>query len=73
MGRFKLTIEYEGTRYIGWQMQKGGKTIQGEYWMPAEVFLRMKRLMFSVQAAPMEVFMRRVRWHILVWKQILHH
>jgi tRNA pseudouridine38-40 synthase len=30
MGRFKLTLEYEGTRYSGWQMQKGGKTIQGE-------------------------------------------
>lgn len=30
MGRFKLAIEYEGTRYSGWQLQKGGKTIQGE-------------------------------------------
>ena len=30
MGRYKLTIEYEGTRYSGWQIQKGGKTIQGE-------------------------------------------
>ena len=30
MSRFKLTIEYEGTRYSGWQMQKGGKSIQGE-------------------------------------------
>ena len=30
MSKFKLTIEYEGTRYSGWQMQKGGKTIQGE-------------------------------------------
>ncbi len=30
MGRYKLTIEYEGTRYSGWQMQKGGRTIQGE-------------------------------------------
>ena len=30
MGRYKLTLEYEGTRYAGWQMQKGGKTIQGE-------------------------------------------
>lgn len=30
MARFKLTIEYDGTRYSGWQMQKGGKTIQGE-------------------------------------------
>ena len=30
MSRYKLTIEYEGTRYSGWQMQKGGKSIQGE-------------------------------------------
>ncbi|HEX2921176.1 MAG TPA: tRNA pseudouridine(38-40) synthase TruA [Bacteroidales bacterium] len=30
MGRYKLTIEYEGTRYAGWQLQKGGKTVQGE-------------------------------------------
>ena len=30
MGRYKLTIEYDGTRYSGWQIQKGGKTIQGE-------------------------------------------
>jgi len=30
MGRYKLTLEYEGTRYTGWQIQKGGKTVQGE-------------------------------------------
>lgn len=30
MPKFKLTIEYEGTRYSGWQLQKGGKTVQGE-------------------------------------------
>lgn len=30
MSKFKLTVEYDGTRYAGWQMQKGGKTIQGE-------------------------------------------
>ena len=30
MSRFRLTIEYDGTRYSGWQMQKGGKSIQGE-------------------------------------------
>ncbi len=30
MARFKLTIEYDGTRYQGWQLQKGGKSIQGE-------------------------------------------
>jgi tRNA pseudouridine38-40 synthase len=30
MPRFKLTIEYEGTRYSGWQKQKNARTIQGE-------------------------------------------
>lgn len=30
MSRFKLTIEYDGTRYSGWQMQKGCKSVQGE-------------------------------------------
>lgn len=30
MSRYKLIVEYDGTRYSGWQMQKGGKTIQGE-------------------------------------------
>ncbi len=29
MPRYKLTIEYDGTRYNGWQVQKGEKTIQG--------------------------------------------
>jgi tRNA pseudouridine38-40 synthase len=28
--RFKVYIEYEGTRYNGWQLQKGQPTIQGE-------------------------------------------
>ena len=28
--RFKLTIEYAGTRYSGWQKQKNARTVQGE-------------------------------------------
>ena len=30
MPRVKAVIEYEGTRYFGWQLQKGQPTIQGE-------------------------------------------
>lgn len=30
MARFKLFIEYEGTRYSGWQIQKNARTVQGE-------------------------------------------
>ena len=28
--RFKLTLEYAGTRYSGWQIQKNARTVQGE-------------------------------------------
>jgi tRNA pseudouridine38-40 synthase len=28
--RFKLTLEYNGARYSGWQIQKNARTIQGE-------------------------------------------
>jgi tRNA pseudouridine38-40 synthase len=30
MQNFKLTIQYDGTNYHGWQIQKSGRTIQGE-------------------------------------------
>jgi tRNA pseudouridine38-40 synthase len=28
--RFKVTLEYAGTRYSGWQIQKNARTVQGE-------------------------------------------
>jgi tRNA pseudouridine38-40 synthase len=30
MSRFKLTLEYVGTRYRGWQIQQNARTVQGE-------------------------------------------
>lgn len=30
MARFKIFIEYAGTRYSGWQIQKNARTVQGE-------------------------------------------
>ena len=30
MPRLKLTLEYDGTRYVGWQVQPNGRSIQAE-------------------------------------------
>jgi tRNA pseudouridine38-40 synthase len=36
---WKLTIEYDGTRYYGWQEQTGARTVAGEVRRAAETFL----------------------------------
>ncbi len=44
MSRFKLYIEYEGTRYSGWQMQKQSKTVQGKLLEIAEKIFKGERI-----------------------------
>lgn len=46
MPTWKLEVEYDGTRYRGWQMQHLAKTVQGE-------FMEVTRQLFS---SPAEVF-----------------
>ncbi len=36
MPRYKLTIEYDGTPYCGWQRQDNGSTVQGSLEAAAE-------------------------------------
>jgi tRNA pseudouridine38-40 synthase len=38
--QLRLTVEYEGTRYCGWQLQPGGPTVQGELERVLAVVLR---------------------------------
>src|SRR2546423_10790193 len=30
MARYKMVLEYAGTRYSGWQIQQNARTVQGE-------------------------------------------
>jgi len=43
MPRYKLTLEYAGTRYSGWQIQKNAKTVQGELHRAIQEGLRIAR------------------------------
>ena len=43
MPRYKLTLEYAGTRYSGWQIQTNARTIQGELHRALKDVLRSDR------------------------------
>src|SRR5438034_11461 len=38
MPRYKLTIEYDGGPFVGWQMQASGLSVQGEVMAAIEAF-----------------------------------
>lgn len=42
--KFKLYIEYEGTRYSGWQKQQNARTVQGELLKAASVVFGNERI-----------------------------
>lgn len=44
MARFKLYIEYEGTRYSGWQVQKNVRTVQGKLLEAAEKIFKNEKV-----------------------------
>ena len=44
MARFKIYIEYEGTRYSGWQVQKNVRTVQGKLLEAAEKIFKNEKV-----------------------------
>lgn len=46
MARFKMYIEFEGTRFAGWQIQKNAKTIQGEFFRACEIVFGTRKFEF---------------------------
>jgi tRNA pseudouridine38-40 synthase len=42
MNKYKMTLEYDGTNYSGWQMQKNARSIQSTLIEAAEKFLETK-------------------------------
>ena len=47
--KFKLILEYDGTRYSGWQRQPDARTIQGELYKAANIIFGKVR--FEIQGA----------------------
>ena len=47
MPRYKLTIEYEGTSFAGWQRQPGAPTVQGLLESAFESFIKVPTLLYG--------------------------
>lgn len=47
MSRFKIYLEYEGTRYSGWQIQSNSKTIQGTIIKALEDIFKNQKIEFK--------------------------
>ena len=61
MPRYKLTIEYDGTPFAGWQVQAIGSTVQGVLTDAVEASAGETRAGAGRRAAPMPACMRAVR------------
>ena len=71
MPTWKLTIEYKGTRYLGWQEQKQGRTVQGALRAAAEDYFGEKvdlggsgRTDAGVHASAQVAHLRAVKKHL---------
>ncbi|MBM3465661.1 MAG: tRNA pseudouridine(38-40) synthase TruA [Armatimonadetes bacterium] len=49
MARFRIDLEYEGTRYSGWQVQPNARTVQGELFGAVERALNVRQ--YDVQGS----------------------
>jgi tRNA pseudouridine38-40 synthase len=47
MPTYKLTVEYCGTPFSGWQIQKGKKTVQGELTRALSIILRKPHIIYG--------------------------
>ena len=47
MFRYQILIEYEGTNFRGWQIQKKGKTVQGLLQEKISKFLKEKIIIYG--------------------------
>ena len=59
MRNLKLTLQYDGTEYVGWQRQKNGVSIQG---LLEEALERIEGASVTVKRRPLDEVRAFNRW-----------
>ena len=62
---YQITIEYDGTKYVGWQFQKNGLSIQGSFRKKLKKLFK-KKLKLLVPEEQMLEFMLQVSVQIFL-------
>ena len=70
MHRYQILIEYEGTSYVGWQIQKKGKSIQKTVQSVLKKIFKQKIILFSAGRTDSGVHAQEQSAHFDVKKKI---
>ena len=70
MYRYQILIEYVGTPFIGWQVQKKGKSVQKIIQLTLSKLLKQKIILFSAGRTDREVHANGQSAHFDVEKKI---
>ena len=70
MYRYQILIEYDGTPYVGWQIQKNGKSIQKTVESVLKKILKQKIILFSAGRTDSGVHAREQSAHFDVKNKI---
>ena len=68
MNKYQILLEYVGTKYVGWQSQKNGRSIQNTVQLYLSKLLK-KKLLSTEPEEQIQAYMQLSNLHIFIIKK----